>query len=77
MAEVGIGVLFAIWFIAVYLLVARLRQRGKRPLGPVSLAPLDTGKLMGAAEAKRFLTTAGLSEHHSQKKENRSTEKNG
>lgn len=77
MAEVGIGVLFAIWFIAVYLLVARLRRRGKRPLGPpVSLAPLDTAKLLGASEAKRFLTTAALSEHHSPKKENRARGKN-
>ncbi|HEX8652658.1 MAG TPA: hypothetical protein VF708_17715 [Pyrinomonadaceae bacterium] len=76
MAEVGIGVLFAIWFIAVYLLVSRLRQRGKRSYGPVSLAPPDTAKLLGASEPKRFLTTAAMSEHHSPKKEYQSPEKN-
>jgi hypothetical protein len=75
MAEVGIGVLFAIWFIAVYLLVARLRQRGKRSYGLVSLAPLDTAKLLGASPPKHFLTTAALSEHHSPKKGSQSTEK--
>jgi hypothetical protein len=73
-AEVGIGLLFAIWFIAMYLIVSRLRQRDGRSYGPVSLAPLDTTKLLGASQPKRFLTTAAMSEHHSPKKENSSTE---
>jgi hypothetical protein len=69
MAEVGIGVLFAIWFIAVYLLVSKLRRRDRPSYGPISLAPLDTTKLLGAPQQqKRFLTTAEMSEHHSPKK---------
>ena len=76
MAEVGIGVLFAIWFIAIYLIVNRLRQRDKRSYGPVSLAPLDTAKQIGAQQTKRFLTTAAMSEHHSPKKDQASTESN-
>ena len=74
MAEVGIGVLFAIWFIVIYLIVNRLRQRDRRSYGPVSLAPPDTTKLIGAQQPKRFLTTAAMSEHHSPKKDNAATE---
>ena len=77
MAELGIGVLFAIWFIAMYLLVSRWRKRDERYYGPVSLNPLDTSRLLGAQQQqqqKRFLTTEAMSEHHAQKKGNSSAE---
>ena len=71
MAEVGIGILFAVWFIAMYLFVSRLRQRGERSYGPISLAPLDTSRLLDEPrQQKRFLTTRELSEHHSAEKGN-------
>ena len=71
MAELGIGVLFAIWFIVMYLLVSRWRKRDKQLYGPVSLNPLDTAKLLGAQrqqQQRRFLTTEAMSQHHAQKK---------
>jgi hypothetical protein len=69
MAEVGIGILFAVWFIVMYLFVSRLRQRSERSYGPISLAPLDTSRSLDAPrQQKRFLTTRELSEHHSAKK---------
>ena len=76
MAELGIGILFAIWFIAMYLLVSRWRKRDKQLYGPVSLNPLDTSKLLGAQQQqqKRFLTAEAMSEHHAQKKGNQSAE---
>jgi hypothetical protein len=75
MAELGVGVLFAIWFIVMYLLVSRWRKRDERFYGPVSLNPLDTSKILGAQQQpKRFLTTEAMSEHHAQKKGNPSAE---
>jgi hypothetical protein len=70
MAELGIGVLFAIWFIVMYLLVSRWRKRDKQLYGPVSLNPLDTAKLLGAQQKqqRRFLTTEAMSQHHARKK---------
>jgi hypothetical protein len=67
MAEVGIGVLFAVWFIAIYLLVSRFRKRGEGWRGPVTLNPLDTAKALEAPGRKRFLTTREMSEHHAPK----------
>jgi hypothetical protein len=74
MAEVGIGVLFAVWFIAMYLFVSRLRRRGERSYGPVSLNPLDTSRSLDAPQQKRFLTTSAMSEHHASEKGSPSTE---
>jgi hypothetical protein len=69
MVEVGIGILFAVWFIAIYLFVSRLRRRGERAYEPVSLAPLDTSRLLDAPpRQKRFLTTGAMSEHHASEK---------
>jgi hypothetical protein len=74
-AEVGIGILFAVWFIAMYLFVSRLRRRGERPYERVSLAPLDTSRLLDAPpEQKRFLTTSAMSEHHASERGVPSTE---
>jgi hypothetical protein len=68
MAEVGIGVLFAIWFIVIYLLVSRFRKRDKQLYGQVSLAPLDSARSIGAPpQSKRFLTTQEMSQHHAPK----------
>ncbi|MGB7924534.1 MAG: hypothetical protein WCF57_14930 [Pyrinomonadaceae bacterium] len=71
MAEVGIGILFAVWFIAMYLFVSRLRRRGGRSYEPVSLAPLDTSRLLDAPQRKRALTTGAMSEHHADDKQGR------
>lgn len=78
MAELGIGVLFAIWFIVMYLLVSRWRKRDERLYGRVSLNPLDTTKILGAQQQqqRRFLTTEAMSEHHAQKKGASSAESN-
>lgn len=78
MAEVGIGILFALWFILMYLLVSRWRKRDERLYGRVSLNPLDTAKILGAQQQqqKRFLTTEAMSEHHAQQKGTQSAESN-
>ncbi len=77
MAELGIGVLFAIWFIVMYLLVSRWRKRDERLYGRVSLNPLDTAKILGTQQQpRRFLTTEAMSEHHAQKKGTPSAESN-
>lgn len=77
MAELGIGVLFAIWFIVMYLLVSRWRKRDERLYGRVSLNPLDTTKILRAQQQhRRFLTTEAMSEHHAQKKGAPSAESN-
>lgn len=75
MAEVGIGILFAVWFIAMYLFVARLRQRGQRSYGPISLAPLDTSRSLDEPRQQpRSLTTGAMSEHHASEKGSQSTQ---
>lgn len=77
MAEVGIGILFALLFILMYLLVSRWRKRDERFYGRVSLNPLDTAKILGAQQQqKRFLTTEAMSEHHVQKRGTQSAESN-
>lgn len=77
MAELGIGVLFAIWFIVMYLLVSRWRKRSERLYGRVSLNPLDTTKVLCAPQQQnRFLTTKAMSEHHALEKGAPSAESN-
>jgi hypothetical protein len=76
MAELGIGVLFAVWFIVVYLLVSRFRKKGENWRGPVTLNPLDTAKALEAQQQKRFLTTREMSEHHASKTGDSSLENN-
>ena len=67
MTEALVGILFSVWFIIMYLLFSRLRQRyqDKRPLSaepypPVLRAPAQ----VGSARPERALTAEGLSRHH-------------
>jgi hypothetical protein len=65
MVEIGIGVLFAVIFVAAYLLVSRLlggkgharwREIADRPFG---------SKVLNAKPSKLSLTTSEMHEHHS------------
>lgn len=69
MEEVGIGVLFAAWFVTAYLLIARLRATH----GPHAITfwrnrsqtSFGNTQLSGGERPQLFLTTEALSRHHS------------
>lgn len=67
MVEIGVGLLFALCFITIYLLISRFFGSNKRkPLrGAIALAPLDSAKAIGTNRPKLFLTTREISERHS------------
>jgi hypothetical protein len=68
MVEIGIGVLFAVLFVAAYLLVSKLLGRDGRWR---ELANQSLGSRMVAAKPSRLFLTAGeMSEHHSSSKGN-------
>lgn len=72
MIELGIGIFFAASFAASYLFIARLCKpdgSGRAVWrGLITPTPLDAVKAIGAKGSGDFLTTAELSEHHSQMK---------
>ena len=69
MAEIGIGLLFAAWFVTAYLLIAKLagprKQRSALWRGWASPA-FDAAELASGKKPQLFLTTEALSRHHSQ-----------
>lgn len=69
MSEIGIGVLFAAWFVTIYLLIAKFfgtrKQRGAL-WRPWSQPNFDAAQLSGGKKPQLFLTTEALSLHHSQ-----------
>jgi hypothetical protein len=62
MVEIGIGILFAVLFVAAYLLVSKLLGKDRRWR---EIADQPTGpKTIAAKPSKLFLTTNEMSEHH-------------
>ena len=69
MSEIGIGVLFAAWFVTVYLLIAKLVGPQKQRLAVWrhwTQPTFDAAQLAGGRKPQLFLTTESLSQHHSQ-----------
>ena len=69
MAEIGIGVLFAAWFVTFYLLIAKLfgpRKQRAALWRHWSQPNFDAAQLAGEKKPQLFLTTEALSQHHSQ-----------
>ena len=66
MVEIGIGVLFALLFVAAYLLVSRMLGRNGIWREIANQAP--GAKKMAAKPSRLFLTTNDMSEHHSKTK---------
>jgi hypothetical protein len=69
MTEIGIGLLFAFWFVLAYLLISKLfgtdelglKGRWREILRPSA----DAGRAIGAKKPHLFLSTSEMSEHHS------------
>ena len=74
MIEIGVGVLFAVFFITAYLLYVRIRNSWKsghkrfRPPAPYLLD--DRPKELKANERQRALTAGELSQHHARGRRN-------
>jgi hypothetical protein len=69
MSEIGIGLLFAFWFVLGYLLVSRVIGRNER--GQIRWRDLlrpssDAATALGTKRPHLFLTTSEMSEHHAQ-----------
>jgi hypothetical protein len=76
MTEIGIGLLFAFWFVLAYLLISKLfgpdeqgQTRWREILRP------SAGRSIGAKKPHLFLSTSEMSEHHSQAKSGKSSGK--
>ena len=65
MIEIGIGVIFAVLFIAAYLLISRLLGDGGR-LREITNQSLGS-KLISSKPPQLFLTTGEMRDHHSKK----------
>jgi hypothetical protein len=69
MSEIGIGLLFAFWFVLGYLLVSRLfgsDKRGQLRWRDLLRPSCDATKALGGKRPHLFLTTSEMSEHHAQ-----------
>lgn len=69
MAEVGIGVLFAAWFVMAYLIIAKLIGPRKQQMAiwrHWTQPAFDAAQLSAGKKPQLFLTTEALSQHHSQ-----------
>jgi hypothetical protein len=69
MTEIGIGVLFAAWFVMAYLLIAKLVGPRKQQMAiwrHWTQPNFDAAQLAGGKRPQLFLTTEELSQHHSQ-----------
>lgn len=74
MSEIGIGVLFAAWFVAIYLLIAKLLGPRKEQLAiwrHWTQPTFDAAQLADGKRPQLFLTTEAMSRHHSQPRGNR------
>ncbi|MDX6696542.1 MAG: hypothetical protein QOF02_4145 [Blastocatellia bacterium] len=68
MSEIGIGILFAFWFVMAYLLVAKLvgpRMQRIAVWRHWMQPSFDAAQLAGGKRPQLFLTTEALSQHHS------------
>ena len=78
MAEIGIGVLFAAWFVTFYLLVAKLfgprKQRAAALWRHWTQPDFDAAQLAAGKKPQLFLTAEALSRHHTQARTLKSAE---
>ena len=71
MSEIGIGLLFAFWFVLAYLLISKLfgsKQLGQTRWRELLRPSADDGKTISGKKPHLFLSTSEISEHHSQAK---------
>lgn len=69
MAELGIGVLFAILFVTAYLFISRLGGKGGHVCGrwrELFGQDYGCGRSLDEKRPRLFLTASEMSEHHSQ-----------
>ena len=69
MTEIGIGLLFAFWFVLAYLLVSRLLgtgEQGQTRWREILRPSAHAARQIGAQRPHLFLKTGEMSEHHSQ-----------
>lgn len=68
MTEIGIGLLFAAWFVMAYLLIAKLLGPRKQQMAiwrHWTQPTFDVAQLSDGKRPQLFLTTEALSQHHS------------
>lgn len=76
MSELGIGVLFAAWFVMAYLLFAKLIGPRKERMAiwrHWTQPSFDAAQLADGKKPQLFLTTEALSQHHSQARNRQQT----
>ena len=76
MTEIGIGVLFAFWFVMAYLLIAKLVGPRKERIAVWrhwTQPSFDAAQLAGGKKPQLFLPTEELSHHHSRAGDRKST----
>ena len=69
MSEIGIGLLFAFWFVLAYLLISKLfggKELGQTRWRELLRTSADDGRSIGGKKPHLFLSTPEMSEHHSQ-----------
>lgn len=69
MIEIGIGVLFAVIFVAAYLLVSKLLGSGEQGQSRWrEIIPFGGAKAINAKPSGLFLTAGDMRKHHSEKR---------
>jgi hypothetical protein len=69
MSEIGIGLLFAFWFVLAYLLISKIfgsKEHGQTCWRDLFRPSADAARSIGAKKPHLFLTGSELSDHHSQ-----------
>jgi hypothetical protein len=69
MSEIGIGLLFAFWFVLAYLLISKIfrsKEQGQTRWRDLFRPSADAARSIGAKKPHLFLTGSELSDHHSQ-----------
>jgi hypothetical protein len=78
MSEIGIGLLFAFWFVLAYLLISKLfgsNQLGATRWREILRPSGDDSRSIGAKKPHLFLSSSEMSEHHSRAKGSTSSAK--
>ncbi|HEX8144215.1 MAG TPA: hypothetical protein VF553_16560 [Pyrinomonadaceae bacterium] len=71
MTEIGIGLLFAFWFVLAYLLISKLfgaNELGQTRWREILRSSSDTGRSLGTKKPQLFLSSSEMSEHHARSK---------
>ena len=64
MFELGLGIVLAFWFVAVYFIYRRVFAHGYDDLAKPVLPSPQTAQLDGKPNDRRFLNSAEMSAHH-------------